>query len=312
MRHLRKISFIVVSILALVAIGVGLYDRLLPPTGERLVLSHNDTICVVNAAGWHRRCLVAGKNPSWSPDGQRIAFEVRTLPGQDGNPRHASSIYVVSTDGSEVARLTDEQGYDEAPAWSPDGNYVAFHSNRDGSWDLYTANVHSGELEQVTDDQPPNYEPAWSPDGEQIAFFSTPGLGEDLDIYVINANGDNVRRLTENESDNARPAWSPDGEQIAFETDRDGNWEIYTMNVDGSNQIRLTNHPQADRGPVWSPNGGKIAFLSGRSGRTGRILYEGITIQLPDVYVMNADGTGVKRLTYGLFGTYDDLDWSLQ
>lgn len=298
----------IVSLLLIV--GTVAYDKLLPPRGERLVFSYRGRVCIAATSGWHKRCLVAGENPAWSPDGRRIAFEVHTLPGETDDPRHRSSIYIVNADGSDLTRLTDANGHDESPAWSPGGESILFRSNRDEHWNFYLVSTSSGELKQLTINESSYYAPAWSPDGQQIAFMIRTEPERTLDIYIMNADGSHVKRLTDHPSDDVRPSWSPDGQKIAFESKRDGNWEIYVMEVDGSNQTRLTDHPAVDRGPVWSPDGTRIAFLSGRSGRTSRLLYEGITIQLQDIYVMNADGTHVKRLTYSLFGTYQDLDWS--
>ena len=77
---------------------------------------------------------------------------------------------------------------------------------------------------------------------------------------------------------------------IAFVSSQDGNAEIYTMDPDGSQMTNLTQNPATDTNPIWSPDGKRIAFISDRRGGTG------------DIYVMNADGSGVKRIfpnTYG-------------
>ncbi len=75
---------------------------------------------------------------------------------------------------------------------------------------------------------------------------------------------------------------------IAFETDRDGNWEVYTMGPDGSNPVNLSNYPGDDLDPAWSPDGKQIAFVSNReSGLEGALF----------IYVMDADGSNVRKLT---------------
>lgn len=144
------------------------------------------------------------------------------------------------------------------------------------------------------------YQPAWSPDGQRIAFVGQHTTSDGgTEIYVINVDGSGLTRLTNSLGDDWRPAWSPDGQKIAFFSFRDaygttdpGNSEIYVMNSDGSSQTRITynptidtNRPGADEDPTWSPDGRQIAFRSYRDG--------GI-----DIYVMNADGSGVTRLTF--------------
>ena len=84
-----------------------------------------------------------------------------------------------------------------------------------------------------------------------------------------------------------QPARSPDGTRIAFSSVRDWNREIYVMDADGGNPVNLTRDDAYDSGPAWSPDGQRIAFE--RSGGGGRG---------PQIFVMNADGSGVERLTH--------------
>jgi Tol biopolymer transport system component len=87
--------------------------------------------------------------------------------------------------------------------------------------------------------------------------------------------------------------------KIAFGSFRDGNWDIWTMNPDGSAQTRLTTNLSVDLQPAWSPDGSKIAFLSQRdSTGTECDHFDGTICGVNnEIYVMNADGTGLRRLT---------------
>jgi len=136
--------------------------------------------------------------------------------------------------------------------------------------------------------------PAWFPDGQALVFAAEVGTGK-ADIYRMNVDGSGRDRLTDHDAIDSAPAVSPDGTRIAFESDRDGNFEIYVMDVSGRNVVRLTNDPAADTAPAWSPDGRRIVFTSDRDNRASA-----------DVYVMNADGSGIERLT-------DDLaNWAPQ
>jgi Tol biopolymer transport system component/DNA-binding winged helix-turn-helix (wHTH) protein len=143
-------------------------------------------------------------------------------------------------------------------------------------------------LVRLTNNSAMDLRPVWSPDGRRIAFSSNrDGKNE---IYVMDADGSNVRRLTNNLADDVNPIWSPDGHRLIFDSERDGNREIYVMDADGGNQIRLTRNNAADTTATSSPDGSLIAFASNRD--TGPP-YNPYNL---DIYVMNADGSNVRRI----------------
>jgi TolB protein len=229
-------------------------------------------IYVIDADGSNPHRLTSGRGwhgpPSWSPDAETIACS------RDGD------IWVMDADGSNPRNLTNYEGAEwmgEGPAWSPDGQYIAFSSNRAGriagqayATDIFVMNADGSDPRNLTDSAAYDTAPAWSPDGSHIAFQSDRDANWP-EIYVMAADGSKPRNLTNHEGYDGNPAWSPDGSTIAFDRDQDGNREIYLMAADGSNVRRLTDREGMDGLPTWSPDGRYIAFQSDRGGESQEI-----------------------------------------
>ena len=278
------------------------------PDGRRIAFESNrdgsNGIYAMNADGSDVTLLTddAGYSPpSWSPDGRRIAF----VSNRDGN----LEIYAVNADGSGITRLTNNPARDSNPSWSPDGRRIAFVSDRDRTqrsfwWEIYVMDADGSGVKPLTyksiDDirswSPSDYIPSWSPDSRRIAFVAS-SRGQ-FNIYAMDANGSSgATRLTNNSAvSHIYPTWSPDGQRIAFVfvSSRDRNAEIYAMNANGSGVTRLTNLANNLANfhiyPSWSPDGRRIAFESRRDGNSE-------IDRNSEIYVVNADGSGVTRLT---------------
>lgn len=141
------------------------------------------------------------------------------------------------------------------------------------------------------------YTPDWSPDGERLAFYSTRDGGRDL--YVMDVFGKRLQRLTNNRANNASPSWSPDGLEIAFASDYGDAYGIYTMTVDCAARFeecaqRLIPIDQFWYAtPAWSPDGNQIAFVTTKDTTNPIDDSRGNS----NIYVMNRDGTNLRRLT---------------
>jgi len=134
---------------------------------------------------------------------------------------------------------------------------------------------------------PKNYYATWSPDGKRIAFTSD-RLGS-VDIFVMNADGTQQRPLLRTRDAEWWPAWSPDGKRLAFVSDRDGPYaQIYSLDLATGRQIRLTYADASDYQPAWSRDG-RIAFRR-------RVYAEATDDMTSQIYVMNADGTGIHQM----------------
>jgi len=202
-----------------------------------------------------------------------------------------SDIFVMDVDGRHVQQLTRDR-HSGSPAWSPDGAQIAFVSGKDGRCDVNIMAADGSSIRTVLSRKGSLHSLAWSPDGGKIAFdFYPPNkFPSDANVYVVDVDGSNLKQLTKERG--KHPAWSPDGTQIAFVKRRGKNSAIYVMNVDGSNPHPLTDGKSENAMPSWSPDGKRIAFVSNRDRR-----YHSYWNWHFQIYVMNADGTGVVELT---------------
>ena len=161
------------------------------------------------------------------------------------------NLFVMNYDGTRLTRITNTSADDLTPTFSPDGNQIAFSSDRSGTWEIYKLTLASGEITRLTNtgDTVRQGWPSWSPDGSSIAFEYR-GVAGESDIYVMEADGTLAQNITNNPAYDGAPVWSPDGKRIAFASRRDGSLDIYLMRRDGSQLQRLTT--VWAWGPSWS------------------------------------------------------------
>lgn len=199
---------------------------------------------VMNADGTGTRQLTSTREndgqPTWSPDGELIAF-------QRGDPPH---LYVMAADGSRQRRLTDDTAPEAQPAWSPDGAWIAYVRRTPGTdlSEVWLVRPDGSERRALTKIGAAVDAPAWSPDGKTVAFASN-GEANRFEVYTIEVDGSGLRRLTTSAEAAFEPAWSPDGGSIAFS--QDGAIVVLTLATD---ELRVLTDPESnDSSPAWNP-----------------------------------------------------------
>jgi TolB protein len=209
------------------------FDAVWSPDGKRLAFAFDKAspnqgdmeVFVVNADGSDQKpvAVTEGKLsheewPSWSPDGQWLAFTSTRDDNQE--------IYVCRPDGSQRKRLTSDPALDVHPAWSPDGKRIAFATSRFGDLEIAVMNADGTGVARLTESRGLDDYPAWSPDGKRLAFVSN--RDGNLEIYTIDADGKNPRNETRHSAIDSFPAWTFDG-RLTFVSNRDEGFDIYVI-----------------------------------------------------------------------------------
>jgi Tol biopolymer transport system component len=258
---------------------------------------------------------VSDASPVFSPDGTKIAYE--SVGDQTTNPDGEDEIYLMNAlDGTGKTNLTnnDREVMDFAPAFSPDGQWIAYQSrgrqesNPRGDWEIYRMNAMDGsEQKNLSDSAGSNVSPVFSPDSRWIAYesseFQNTNPEGDSEIYRMNAvDGFAQVNLSNNGGgvDDHTPVFSPDGQKIAYASsgtqpsNSQGDGEVYRMSaLDGTNKKNLSNNAGgvADDSPVFSPDGTRIAYES-RGKQASNSQGDG------EIYRMSAiDGKDKKNLS---------------
>ena len=212
---------------------------------------------------------------AWSPDGRRIAFAAKA--------GGADVLHLVDVRRRKIVRSLkfDLDGV-FSPAWSPQGEEIAFVGIKNSQSDIYAVNLATGKVRQITDDVFSDLDPAYAPDGRRLAFVSdrgayfTPGLlaqpvdiakfdYQNFDIYSIGLRGatdDTLARLTDTPYWERSPVFSPDGSKLAFTCDRNGVFNIYLHRFATGEAYPITNSIAGITQLSWAGDGTALAFTS--------------------------------------------------
>ncbi|MDQ6892582.1 MAG: protein kinase [Acidobacteriota bacterium] len=254
--------------------------------------------------------------PTLSPDGKNVVY-VRDVNDRKG-------LYLLRVGGRNPVALTPDSASENwQPAFSPDGERIAFRSERDGGG-IFVMGSTGESVKRVTDS---GYNPSWSPDGREIAlsdtsfYYPTDRGGLSNGLFAVDVATGRRRDILKRGTDGMQPSWSPHGHRIAYWGLRgsSGQRDVWTIAADASEAnakpVEVTNDTALDWSPTWSPDGNFLYFSSNRGGtmnlwrvkideKSGRVLAPPEPMTTPSLWSgemsFSRDG---KRVAYA------SLDW---
>jgi Tol biopolymer transport system component len=275
-----------IGITAALSLGALLCGRSVPSEGQIAFITPDDVRGEIRIIDVRTRIicpvvsLIDLDQITWSATGT-LALTIRH--GEN------SRIAMIDPQSRDVRQLTFSSSFDTNPAWSPDGQWLAFQSSDASGAYVYVTNLSGSNVRQLTNDPAFDGDPSWSPDGQQIVFRSS--RSGNTDLYVMDVQGNNIQQLTDNQAWEEHPSWSPDGKYIAFASYLLTNWDLYLFEVATGEIRRLTDSSARDRFPTWSPDSRRIAFESNRDGPVS-------------IYVLNLDDGNLTLIARGFYSTY--------
>jgi tricorn protease len=243
------------------------------------------------------------RTPDISPDGKRIAFS------------YLGDIYTVETIGGTARAVTSHPAHDINPVFSPDGQSIAFSSNRHGSYDVFVVSARGGRPRRLTFDSASDMVCGWTPDGKNILFASTRSVAfpPSWELFTVPVEGGRAHRVSPAEGKEG--VFSPRGDLLAY-VRGPGSWyrkgyrgssndDVWICNADGSNNRRLTTFNGQDHSPMWSADGANLFYVSEQFG-------DGNIVRLPanasgtakPVQVTTHSGESVRRARISRNGEY--------
>ena len=265
--------------------------------------SRSSELWALDVSSGEKRRIPTGDavQPAWSPNGRRIAYWGLRL----GKSGQRDIWTVASRGGAPPVSVMHDPFVDWSPAWSPDGKYLFFGSDRGGTMNLWRVAIDQDSGEPLSPPEAVTLPSVWSGqyafsgNGRQIAFLSTDTRTDVSRVAFDAASGKatgSPERVLRGSREIVSLAVSPDGASMTW-TGRGAQEDIFIARTDGLGLRQLTDDAFRDRGPNWSPDGKRIGFYSNRTGR-----YE--------IWTIRSDGSELQQITGGDVSDFWFPHWS--
>lgn len=289
------------------------YETTPPPTDELTAEPVAGAVSVFgDVPGVDNDSLVAASNPGGFESLAQITFAAE---GSDFDPevsrdgsklvfastQHAptADVYIKNVGSATITQLTSNSANDLMPSISPDGERIAFASDRNGSWDIFITSIEGGQPVRITEDATHELHPSWSPDGRKIVYSRLGQTSGRWELWVLDAVQPSRRNFI---GYGLFPVWSPAGDKIAFQRSRgrgDRLFSVWTIDYVNGEGVRPTeiysNTHFAAVNPAWSPDGGRLTFsLIDETGAE-----QGKRPAVADLFICRVDGADRATLTNG-------------
>jgi len=233
------------------------------------------------------------RTPDISPDNKTVVFS------------YLGDIWAVDATGGNARPLTLHTAHDFQPAFSPDGKFIAFSSNRHGSYDCFIIPAQGGKAKRLTHDSANDIVCGWSPDSKSVLFSSNRGLGYPgfSNLYSVSVDGGQPVRITFDEAKEG--VIHPAGNLVAY-TRGPGAWyrkgyrgssndDLWVANLDGTDNKKLTDFNGQDSSPMWSQNGDAVYYVSEVFGTPANIVRLDFKAGAKPVKITNHTSEGVRK-----------------